>query len=133
MHPCPSHDDGSPSLSVRRSSAGDWLVHCFGGCRTDDVLAAAGLRWSDLFACPRASTPRRPESPLIEARRDVLRIAQRHAWAHDLYFAADALRFADRVRASVAVDNDDAWELLAQCAALTREAEALSELMVPTA
>jgi hypothetical protein len=46
---CPGHPDGSPSLSVRQLDDGRWLIHDFGGCGTDDVLAALGLQMSDLF------------------------------------------------------------------------------------
>jgi putative DNA primase/helicase len=44
---CPAHTDRNPSLHV---SHGDdrWLLHCHAGCATEDVLAAAGLSWSDL-------------------------------------------------------------------------------------
>jgi hypothetical protein len=46
---CPAHDDRSPSLSVRVD--GDRLLfHCHAGCGPEDVLAAVGLRWSDLYA-----------------------------------------------------------------------------------
>ncbi|MCW8917518.1 MAG: CHC2 zinc finger domain-containing protein [Gammaproteobacteria bacterium] len=45
---CPAHDDRSPSLSIR--DAGDRvLLHCFAGCETGDVLAAAGLSWGDVM------------------------------------------------------------------------------------
>ncbi|MCF7993450.1 MAG: hypothetical protein K9L88_01230 [Chromatiaceae bacterium] len=48
---CPAHDDRSPSLSVRVD--GDWLLfHCHAGCAPEDVLAAVGLTWSDLYADP---------------------------------------------------------------------------------
>ena len=49
---CPAHEDSSPSLSVR--AAGDRaLVHCFGGCRTEDVVAALGWTLRDLYDEPR--------------------------------------------------------------------------------
>src|SRR5687768_8384164 len=84
MHVCPAHDDKSPSLSVRRGENGDWLLHCFAGCRTIDVLEAAGLRWADVFADPRSGNtrPRRSDS-LLDARREVLDTARRQAWARD--------------------------------------------------
>ena len=48
---CPAHDDQSPSLSVRLD--GDRLLfHCHAGCAPEDVLAAVGLSWSDLYADP---------------------------------------------------------------------------------
>ena len=47
---CPAHDDRSrPSLSVKAED-GKLLMHCFAGCRTEDVVAAMGLEMGDLFA-----------------------------------------------------------------------------------
>jgi hypothetical protein len=46
---CPVHGDSSPSLHVKRVP-GKLLLRCRVGCATVDVLAAKGLRWSDLFA-----------------------------------------------------------------------------------
>lgn len=45
---CPAHEDRSPSLSVR----GDGeriLVHCFAGCRVEDVLSVMGLELRALY------------------------------------------------------------------------------------
>lgn len=49
---CPAHEDRSPSLSIRELEDGRVLLHCFGGCPNGDVLAAMGLRMSDLFDKP---------------------------------------------------------------------------------
>ncbi|MGA7239698.1 MAG: CHC2 zinc finger domain-containing protein [Bryobacteraceae bacterium] len=38
--PCPSHEDKSPSLSLRDAEDGRVLVHCFGGCEQRDVIDA---------------------------------------------------------------------------------------------
>lgn len=46
---CPAHDDHTPSLSIGHSDDGHILLHCWAGCETRDVVAALGLRWSDLF------------------------------------------------------------------------------------
>ena len=46
---CPSHDDRSPSLSIRELDDGRTLVHCFAGCGVEAVLAAIGLTMEDLF------------------------------------------------------------------------------------
>lgn len=46
---CPSHDDGSPSLSIKEHSDGRILMHCFGGCAVRDVVDALGLDLEDLF------------------------------------------------------------------------------------
>ena len=44
---CPACSGTSRKLSIAESD-GRILVHCFGGCRSDDVLAAVGLSWADL-------------------------------------------------------------------------------------
>jgi CHC2 zinc finger len=49
---CPSHEDRSPSLSVRELDDGRALIHCFGGCETGDVLGALGMALADLFDRP---------------------------------------------------------------------------------
>lgn len=50
---CPAHEDRSPSLSIRETEDGRrCLLHCFGGCETDDVLTAIGLSFGDLFDRP---------------------------------------------------------------------------------
>jgi hypothetical protein len=51
---CPSHDDGTPSLSVKESKTWDdsptVLINCFAGCGTvEEILPALGLEPSDLF------------------------------------------------------------------------------------
>lgn len=45
---CPAHDDRMPSLSVTERD-GRVLIHCFGGCETEDVLGAVGLRFPDIM------------------------------------------------------------------------------------
>jgi hypothetical protein len=108
------------------------LLHCYAGCTTAEVLAAAGLTWGDLFATPRRSVARpvRSLTPLVAARLELLEQARRQPWARegvlDLYEAADAVRYADRVRRSVTVESDGGWELLAMAAQLTTDAEALA-------
>jgi hypothetical protein len=46
---CPSHQDKSPSLALRELDDGRILLHCFGGCSTEEVLGAMGLEMADLF------------------------------------------------------------------------------------
>jgi hypothetical protein len=53
---CPAHKDRSPSLSVRETSDGRVLLHCFAGCEVDAVLGAVGMDLTDLF-------PDRPDRP----------------------------------------------------------------------
>lgn len=46
---CPAHEDKGPSLSVRETSDGSVLLHCFAGCSVSEVVAALGLKMSSLF------------------------------------------------------------------------------------
>jgi len=47
---CPSHDDKSPSLSIKQLECGKILIHCFAGCGAFDVLDSINFSMSDLFA-----------------------------------------------------------------------------------
>jgi hypothetical protein len=47
---CPAHDDcKEASLSVKTASD-KVLLNCFAGCPAEDIVAALGLEWGDLFA-----------------------------------------------------------------------------------
>jgi hypothetical protein len=46
---CPTHDDGKPSLNVRRNHNGSVWIKCWGGCSKEGILAALGLEWRDLW------------------------------------------------------------------------------------
>ncbi|MFT3754744.1 MAG: hypothetical protein QM769_02150 [Pseudoxanthomonas sp.] len=70
---CPACGGRSRKLSIAMSD-GRVLVHCFGGCRGDEVLAAAGLTWADVMP------PRHwPESP--EERRQARRAIREAGWS----------------------------------------------------
>jgi len=73
---CPAHPSRSRSLSIREGNRGKTLILCRAGCNTRDVLAAAGLRMSDLFPGP-------PPSP-VEAREaaEERERSERKAQAH---------------------------------------------------
>jgi len=45
---CPSHDDHSPSLTIRQISD-RVLIHCWTGCSPAHVVGALGLSLADLF------------------------------------------------------------------------------------
>ena len=77
---CPSHSDRSPSMSVK--DTGDKiLVHCFGGCTTDEITGALGLELTDLFAEKRTGvkhpnrTPRKKLEKALMHELFVLHIA----------------------------------------------------------
>ena len=48
---CPSHEDRSPSLSVRHTDD-RLLIHCFSGCDPLDVVHGVGMELADLFDQP---------------------------------------------------------------------------------
>jgi hypothetical protein len=46
---CPAHDDcNNPSLSLKAES-GKLLLHCFAGCRPEDIVSEIGLEMKDPF------------------------------------------------------------------------------------
>lgn len=55
MWQCPSHEDGSPSLSVNQAPNGAALMKCFGGCSTLDVLHALEVPKTCLTTTPTLS------------------------------------------------------------------------------
>jgi hypothetical protein len=79
---CPAHEDKSPSMRVTQRD-GKILLHCMAGCVPDDILAAIGLRWSDLFddqqqAAYNAAVAQRTRLPAInqfEHERTIIRLA----------------------------------------------------------
>lgn len=68
---CPAHEDRSPSLSIAEGDDGRILLRCFAGCPTDRVLAAMGLKLSDLFAGDRGERDRyaKPWAPSTPEER----------------------------------------------------------------
>lgn len=62
---CPAHADRTPSLSVRQGERGI-LVHCFAGCRSEDVLREIG-RTKPILNSPPPSY--RPEGTAPNVRR----------------------------------------------------------------
>lgn len=48
MARCPAHADSDPSLKIAQGDQGV-LIHCWAGCRKEDILKAMGLEWGDLF------------------------------------------------------------------------------------
>lgn len=84
---CPAHEDRVPSLYARLSDDGVILLHDFGrGCSAAAIVAAVGLKLSDLFPprpeghyrgpLPKHERPYLSKQELVAIiRRDVLRIA----------------------------------------------------------
>ncbi|MCW6003905.1 AAA family ATPase [Micromonospora sp. CPCC 205371] len=57
MARCPSHEDGTASLSVTEGDEQPVLFFCHAGCDTRDVAKAIGLDW-DVLSKPREHDPR---------------------------------------------------------------------------
>ena len=103
---CPAHQDRSPSLSIREIDD-RVLVHDFAGCAAADVLAAVGLRLSDLFSdrppfeAPHDEKRRIPRVPL----RDLVPLLR-----HETHIVA--LIGADML--SSRTIEQDSWDRLAE-------------------
>lgn len=54
---CPAHEDRHRSLSIGLGDDGRVLLDCHTGCSTDNVLAAMGLDWADLFEKSQTGNP----------------------------------------------------------------------------
>jgi len=121
---CPAHDDSRPSLHLTTGREGRTLIVCRAGCRTEDVLAAAGLRLSDLFTGSAPATSR-PRTPIEWFRSEAAARAGRQGWMRhrERYAAADAIRTAGHVQQTAHEDGAEVWERLAEAAALTTAAE----------
>ncbi len=79
MARCPAHDDRSPSLGVKDCGDGFTIVNCLAGCETEDVLAAVGLSFSDLY--PERIGPEHSYKPVRQRfdARQVLRVLRSEA------------------------------------------------------
>ncbi len=96
---CPAHEDKLPSLSLCEGDRGI-LLHCFSGCRVEEICAALNLRIPDLFHdAPDSRTAYRERVRRTQERQ---RKAQRDEVDG---FTIDALREADYlVRSRQGVD-----------------------------
>ncbi len=45
---CPAHADRSPSLTIKQTPD-TIMLYCWGGCSTEEVLAAVGMTFGDLY------------------------------------------------------------------------------------
>ncbi len=57
---CCAHDDKGPSLSLRETTEGAVLLHCFAGCSVTEIVGAIGLELHELFP-PRDTPPGAPK------------------------------------------------------------------------
>ncbi len=59
---CPAHDDKNASLSILVTED-NILLHCFAGCKIDDVMKSAGITYADLF-------PEKPPAAIYQYRNE---------------------------------------------------------------
>ncbi len=64
---CPAHADRSPSLSICEGDDGRVLVHCFSGCRAEEIVSSVNLTMEELF-CADTSSMRPPHVPGVSRR-----------------------------------------------------------------
>jgi hypothetical protein len=64
---CPSHEDKSPSLSIRECDDGTILLHDFGGCDALSIVNAIGIEFADLFPARNIRRVDHRERPRIPA------------------------------------------------------------------
>lgn len=99
---CPSCDGKSRKLSIAESD-GRVLVHCFAGCKGDDVIGAVGLRWADLM--PPRHWPTSPEEQRVQRR------AMREAgWASALAVLATEATIVKIAAAQMLRDEPLEWD-----------------------
>ena len=130
---CPAHEDRSPSLSIAEGDDGRVLVRCFGGCPTDKVCAALGLRLADLFPGDRdryanSWTPTTPEERQAaenrRLRRQILTVElQERRTMRALAHATNVLAVCLQEDAEIVLDR--VWKVA--LAELDREAAAEAE------
>src|SRR5690606_647322 len=89
---CPAHGDNHPSLRIWRGDDLKVRFACRAGCDTEDVIAAVGLRWRDLFDAdgPGLTVPR--ERPQVVGTEH---IAALRVWLDSLPMASEVSSAAD--------------------------------------
>lgn len=66
---CPAHGDNNPSLGIAQTDDGMILINCISRkCPPDDVLAAVGLEFGDLYDKPKFHRHKPTRKPLFNAR-----------------------------------------------------------------
>lgn len=98
---CPAHRDHSPSLSIRSTTEGKILVHCFSGCAQNAVIGALRGRglWPEREWSPRERAGYRRLSQQAE------RLARQiHDWGCGLAIRLDAVQ--KEIAAALLRDDD---------------------------
>ena len=67
---CPAHEDNDPSLSIGEGTDGRVLVHCFVGCKFDEIVRELGLEQTDLAPPANDFKPSRNKPPAGSRERN---------------------------------------------------------------
>jgi rRNA maturation endonuclease Nob1 len=105
---CPACGGRGRKIAVTEADSGGALLHCFAGCDASAIVAAMGLRLTDLF-------PARQSADTVEARRANQQVFREAGWraalsvlAKEVWVVATAAKLvADRA----ALSNDDSARL----------------------
>ncbi|MGW1839825.1 phage/plasmid primase, P4 family [Streptomyces sp. NPDC002067] len=111
---CPGHSDSRPSLRIWRGEDLKVRMTCRAGCRTEDVITAVRLSWSDLFDVSGPGNTVSAERPELVPARLVAPLAayiDRTSAALGNYSSAWAERARDYLAARFGLDVETAAEL----------------------
>ena len=105
---CPSHNDRSPSLSIREGRHGRTLLHCHAGCPLDSILNSLKLARRDLFSGPPPSPSQRALLARQQAERDALARAQHVELARQAENLRDGEMLINRLGGLLMRDSENA-------------------------
>ena len=74
---CPAHDDRSNSSLSLKAENGRLLLHCFAGCRPEDIVSELGLQMKDLFSAGGGGSSIPPNTPARYRRNSAFQWAKR--------------------------------------------------------
>jgi putative DNA primase/helicase len=92
---CPSHDDKTPSLSIRQTDTGKLLIYCFGGCDLQSALSSVGIDWR---SSGNYQKPTQAELAAIKAQRQKEKEEQAAQYQMDAIWSRkqwDEFKFSD--------------------------------------
>ena len=132
---CPAHDDNA-ILSISEGADGRALVWCFAGCPADDIVAALGLAWPDLFpAGHRHARPIRGVGKSIPALDLVLRalteihIPYRATRNPEMWVAELCPLCLDSTRWPLFIVEDDRRRITLSCAGGCNQVDVLHRIV----
>jgi DNA primase len=102
---CPSHNDNSPSLSVREAEDGRILLHCFAGCKAQEICEALHIPLRELFGHAERDTVqiRLARAQRVRERREREQVQRLEG------VSADAKRDAERLLRSAKDLSIECW------------------------